>query len=183
MPALQVSVALSLTAAFFVGGCFVFRADVDCDDLFMGIKTLTLRCGLPSADEAEGLAQHETESEGPKEPNRGNGEEDGDREVSVRVVLGPRVFSKDFPSLTDGATYLLEPHAPGAQDAQQSEELANLRKLTGDKWRRLSVTVDPLLHIEAQKAVLQMRRGKGPLQKKACSPTGNRCRSPLRRRM
>ncbi|KAL8429118.1 hypothetical protein Efla_003171 [Eimeria flavescens] len=141
-------------------------ADVDCDDLFMGVKTLTLRCALPPIEAREGLLVGVSEEEQPREAADGQLEDAEDKEVSVRVVLGQRVFSKDFPSLTDGATYLLEPRtSAGDDDFQQQEELASLRKLTGDKWRRLSVAVSPLLHIEAQKAVLQMRRGEPNLLK------------------
>ncbi|KAL8432534.1 hypothetical protein ACSSS7_004531 [Eimeria intestinalis] len=134
-------------------------AEVDCDELFMGVKTLALRCALPPGEPREGLLLQVAEQEQPRESAAAEPEE-AEKEVSVRVVLGHRVFSKDFPSLTDGATYLLEPRTSGDDDSQQREELESLRKMTGDKWRRLSVAVDPLLHIEAQKAVLQMRRGK-----------------------
>ncbi|KAL8445948.1 hypothetical protein Emag_004913 [Eimeria magna] len=134
-------------------------AEVDCDELFMGVKTLTLRCALPPSDAREGLLLQVADQEQSREDAGGESEE-AEKEVSVRVVLGHRVFSKDFPSLTDGATYLLEPRTSEDDDLQQREELESLRKMTGDKWRRLSVPVDPLLHIEAQKAVLQMRRGK-----------------------
>lgn len=139
----------------------LFRADVDCDDLFMGVRTLTLRCGLPPLDSNEGPSFSGAEIDGPRDARAENEGTQGDRAVSIRVVLGARIFSRDFASLTDGATYLLEPHLTGDDDPQHREELANLRKQTGDKWRRLSVAVDPLLHIEAQKAVLQMRKGKG----------------------
>lgn len=144
----------------------VHRADVDCDDLFMKVKTLTLRCGLPSADDGEVRPLQEEPPMVPQDAGTGEEEKKEDGAVSVRVVLGPRVFSKDFPSLTDGATYILERAVAGDDDFQQKQDLANLRKLTGDKWRRLSVAVDPLLHIEAQKAILQMRRGKNKQNQK-----------------
>ncbi|KAL8272879.1 hypothetical protein Esti_003188 [Eimeria stiedai] len=132
------------------GGGFCLRqirplpdsAEVDCDELFMGVKTLTLRCALPPNEAREGLLLQVTEQEQPRETTAGEPEE-AEEEVSVRVVLGHRVFSKDFPFLKDGATYLLEPRISGDDDSQQREELASLRKMTGDKWRRLSVAVDP----------------------------------------
>ncbi|CDJ42522.1 Chromosome condensation regulator protein, related [Eimeria tenella] len=139
-------------------------AEVDGEDLFMEVKTLQMRCQLPSPDcEPEVLAPQPTENaERLLEETSvaiDGAEKSGSEEVSVRVMLGPRVYSKDFPSLKDGATYLLEPRPLGADDPQQKEELAKLRKLTGDKWRRIYVSVDPLRHIEAQKAILRMRRG------------------------
>lgn len=138
----------------------MIRVDVDCDELFMEIRTLTLSCALPGAEDAEGLSQQELDGGRPWKAASSGGDSMAQGEVTVRVVLGPRVFSKDFPCLTDGATYLLERRAPGAEDPQQSKDLASLRKLTGDKWRRVSVAVDPLRHIESQKAIFQMRKGK-----------------------
>ncbi|OEH74345.1 chromosome condensation regulator related protein [Cyclospora cayetanensis] len=118
-------------------------AEVDGDDLFRGVKTLTLRSDLPPpAEEAEGNSRQGSESNGPLDGSSKG--EKGSSEVRVRVVLGPRMFSKDFPSLTDGATYLLEPYSTEAEDAQQRAELSNLRKLTGDKWRRISVAIEPM---------------------------------------
>lgn len=154
---------MRLTIAAFI---YTRRAEVDGEDLFMEVKTLQMRCQLPSPDcEPEVLTSHQPMENAECLLEETSVAMDGteksrSEEVSVRVMLGPRVYSKDFPSLKDGATYLLEPRPLGADDPQQKEELAKLRKLTGDKWRRIYVSVDPLRHIEAQKAILRMRRGK-----------------------
>merc|ERR1712113_252417 len=38
------------------------------------------------------------------------------------------------------------------------------KKITGDRWRRLKVQIEPLLHVEAQKAIERMRRGSNLLK-------------------
>eukprot|EP01069_Polyplicarium_translucidae_P008298 Polyplicarium_translucidae@DN3211_c0_g1_i2.p1 len=61
-----------------------------------------------------------------------------------------RIFKfEEFDKLSSGKTYLLEP----------AEERQDLQKISGDRWRRLLIQVEPLLHIEAQQALEQMKRG------------------------
>ena len=169
-------------------------ADVDEEALFREVKTISLRCQLPSGKEgpqrAPASAATQQAAEAPEAAaatpeaaaaaaapevapaaataaadTAAAGEAGVCDEVSVVVTLGPRVYAQDFGSLREGGAYMLELQPPGAseensqQQQQQQQELQLLRQQVGDKWRRLSVEVDPLLHIEAQKAVLQMRGG------------------------
>lgn len=61
-----------------------------------------------------------------------------------------RVYEfEDFDQLQSGYSYILEP----------AKEREDLRDITGDKNRRLQIQVDPMLHVEAQKAIENMRRG------------------------
>ena len=50
-------------------------------------------------------------------------------------------------STRSGKTYVLLP----------AEENAAAQKITGDRYRRLMVPINPTLHVEAQKAVQQSR--------------------------
>ena len=72
-----------------------------------------------------------------------------------RVFIKKRVFAfEDFHMLEDGHTYLLErgAHRP------------DLAAVVGDRWRRLTVPVEPLLHAEAQRAITRMHRGSNLLK-------------------
>jgi len=61
-----------------------------------------------------------------------------------------RVYEfEDFDLLQSGSSYILE----------TAKEREDLRDITGDRNRRLQILIDPMLHVEAQKAVENMRRG------------------------
>jgi len=61
-----------------------------------------------------------------------------------------RIFEfEEFDQLRNGQTYIIE--AAGERE--------DLKKITGDRFRRLKVQIDPLLHVEAVKAIDRMRRG------------------------
>eukprot|EP00397_Hematodinium_sp_SG-2012_P005415 GEMP01005435.1.p1 GENE.GEMP01005435.1~~GEMP01005435.1.p1 ORF type:complete len:782 (+),score=170.50 GEMP01005435.1:132-2477(+) len=73
---------------------------------------------------------------------------DGDAEDGEGV--DGRVFEfEDFDQLASGRSYILEP----AKDRE------DLKDITGDRMRRLKIQVEPMLHVEAQKAIDNMRRG------------------------
>eukprot|EP00931_Biecheleriopsis_adriatica_P079014 TRINITY_DN5242_c0_g1_i1.p1 TRINITY_DN5242_c0_g1~~TRINITY_DN5242_c0_g1_i1.p1 ORF type:complete len:712 (-),score=215.57 TRINITY_DN5242_c0_g1_i1:264-2336(-) len=61
---------------------------------------------------------------------------------------------EEFDQLQHGQTYIIE--AAGERE--------DLKKITGDRHRRLKVLVDPLLHVEAVKAIDRMRRGSNLLK-------------------
>lgn len=61
---------------------------------------------------------------------------------------------EQFGELQNNAAYLLEP----------AEEREDLKGLAGDRWRRLRVCIDPMMHVEAQVAVDRMRRGSNLLK-------------------
>ncbi|CAD7939153.1 unnamed protein product [Amoebophrya sp. A25] len=63
--------------------------------------------------------------------------------------LGETFEFEVFHRLRHGGLYLLQP----------AGERKDLEKITGDRWRRLKVMIDPLLHVEAKKAVERMKRG------------------------
>lgn len=66
-----------------------------------------------------------------------------------------RIFEfEEFDQLQNGQTYMIE--AAGERE--------DLKKITGDRFRRLKVQVDPLLHVEAVKAIERMRRGSNLLK-------------------
>ncbi|CDJ61371.1 hypothetical protein, conserved [Eimeria maxima] len=159
-------------------------AEVDEEGLFREVKTLSFCCQLPSekgvAEETVPSATTQQATDCPDAPTAA-GETEADvppetgaaatasataaetgvcKEMSVVVTLGPRVFARDFGDLRDGGAYMLELQAVACpEQQQQQQELQLLRQQVGDKWRRLAVEVEPLSHIEAQKAVLQMRKG------------------------
>ena len=162
----------------------IFSAEVDEEGLFREVKTLSFCCQLPSekgvAEETVPSATTQQATDCPDAPTAA-GETEADvppetgaaatasataaetgvcKEMSVVVTLGPRVFARDFGDLRDGGAYMLELQAVACpEQQQQQQELQLLRQQVGDKWRRLAVEVEPLSHIEAQKAVLQMRKG------------------------
>lgn len=61
---------------------------------------------------------------------------------------------EEFDQLQNGQTYMIE--AAGERE--------DLKKITGDRSRRLKVQVDPLLHVESVKAIERMRRGSNLLK-------------------
>jgi hypothetical protein len=66
-----------------------------------------------------------------------------------------KVFEyEQFGELQDGGSYLLEP-------AQEREDL---KSIAGDRWRRLRVCIDPLLHVESTTAIERMRKGSNLLK-------------------
>jgi len=66
------------------------------------------------------------------------------------VGANGRVYEfEDFDQLRSGFSYILEP----------AKEREDLKDITGDKNRRLQIQIEPMLHVEAQKAVENMRRG------------------------
>merc|ERR1719316_1568858 len=61
---------------------------------------------------------------------------------------------EQFGALESGKTYVMLP----------AEETAEVQKITGDRHRRLTVPIQPTLHVEAQKAIERMRRGSNLLK-------------------
>lgn len=61
---------------------------------------------------------------------------------------------EQFDRLQNGQTYIIE----------SAKEREDLKSIVGDRWRRLKVCVDPLMHVEAQKAIERMRRGSNLLK-------------------
>lgn len=79
----------------------------------------------------------------------------GDDESTAEPKEGGRTFQyESFHELENGQTYIIEA-------AGEREEL---KKITGDRWRRLKVQIEPLLHVEAVKAIERMRRGSNLLK-------------------
>jgi len=79
----------------------------------------------------------------------------GDDEPSIEPKEGGRVFRfEDFDQLGSGQSYVIEP----------ATEREDLKCITGDRWRRMKVQIDPFMHVEAQKAVDRMRRGSNLLK-------------------
>eukprot|EP00435_Cladocopium_sp_Y103_P052510 s294_g16.t1 len=73
-----------------------------------------------------------------------------DEEEKAEPKEDGRVFEfEEFDQLQNGQTYIIE--AAGERD--------DLKKITGDRFRRLKVQIDPKLHVEAVKAIDRMRRG------------------------
>jgi hypothetical protein len=82
----------------------------------------------------------------------------GDDEGSAEPKEDGKVFEfEQFHELENGQTYLLE-------SAKEREDLKDKMPCGGDRWRRLKVQVEPLLHVEAQKAIERMRRGSNLLK-------------------
>jgi len=79
----------------------------------------------------------------------------GDDESSAEPKEDGRLFAyEQFHELKHGQTYIIE----------SAKERDDLKNITGDRWRRLKVQVEPLLHVEAQKAIERMRRGSNLLK-------------------
>jgi len=77
------------------------------------------------------------------------------QEINDDEITEGRIFQyEEFGELRDGGNYILMPSA-------EREELKNI---TGDRWRRLKTEVEPLRHIESQKAIERMRRGSNLLK-------------------
>lgn len=78
-----------------------------------------------------------------------------DDEGSAEAKEDGKVFQyEQFGELENGQTYIIE--AAGERE--------DLKSITGDRWRRLKVQIEPLLHVEAQKAIERMRRGSNLLK-------------------
>ncbi|CAK9021790.1 unnamed protein product [Durusdinium trenchii] len=74
----------------------------------------------------------------------------GDDEEKAEPREDGQVFEfEHFHQLQNGQTYAIE--AAGERE--------DLKKITGDRFRRLKVQIDPKLHVEAVKAIDRMRRG------------------------
>jgi len=79
----------------------------------------------------------------------------GEEESSAEPKEDGKVFEyEQFDQLAHEQTYILE----------AAKERDDLKSITGDRWRRLKVHVEPLLHVEAQKAIERMRRGSNLLK-------------------
>jgi len=79
----------------------------------------------------------------------------GDDEASAEVKEDGTIFGyEQFDQLENGQTYIIE----------AAEERSDLKSIVGDRWRRLKIAVDPLMHVEAQKALARMRRGSNLLK-------------------
>ncbi|CAK0868607.1 unnamed protein product [Prorocentrum cordatum] len=79
----------------------------------------------------------------------------GDDESTAEPAENGKTFDyEDFGDLQNGQTYIIE----------AAQERDDLKKFTGDRWRRLKVQVEPLLHVEAVKAIDRMKRGSNLLK-------------------
>jgi len=79
----------------------------------------------------------------------------GDDETTAEPKEDGRVYEfEEFDQLDNGQTYIIE----------ASTEREDLKKFTGDRFRRLRVQVEPLMHVEANKAIDRMRRGSNLLK-------------------
>mmetsp|Transcript_150570 Transcript_150570/g.419643 ORF Transcript_150570/g.419643 Transcript_150570/m.419643 type:complete len:730 (-) Transcript_150570:242-2431(-) len=79
----------------------------------------------------------------------------GDDETTAEPKEDGRIFEfEQFDQLEHGQTYIIDP----------AKERDDLRTITGDRWRRLKVQIEPLLHVEANKAIDRMRRGSNLLK-------------------
>lgn len=78
-----------------------------------------------------------------------------EEEAFAEPKEGGRVFRfEDFDQLENGQSYIIEP----------AKEREDLKSITGDRWRRMKVQIDPFTHVEAQKAIDRMRRGSNLLK-------------------
>lgn len=67
----------------------------------------------------------------------------------LHYKYGRRYEFEELDQLMPGGTYTL----------QKATEREDLKRITGDRWRKLRVRIDPFLHVEAMKAIAVMRRG------------------------
>jgi hypothetical protein len=82
----------------------------------------------------------------------------GDEDCAAEPKENGRVFDyEQLHQLENGQTYLLEA-------ASEREDLKQKMPCGGDRWRRLKVQIEPLLHVEAQKAVERLRKGSNLLK-------------------
>jgi len=79
---------------------------------------------------------------------------EGDEQSAEPKEDGHIYDFENFDELKHQQTYILE-------SAQEREDL---KGITGDRWRRLKIQIDPLLHVEAQKAIDRLRRGSNLLK-------------------
>jgi len=79
----------------------------------------------------------------------------GEDEESAEPKEDGTVYEyEQFDQLGHEQTYILE----------AAKEREDLKNITGDRWRRMKVQIEPLLHVEAQKAIERMRRGSNLLK-------------------
>jgi hypothetical protein len=79
----------------------------------------------------------------------------GDDEASAEPKEDGTVYEfEQFDQLDHEQTYILE----------SAKERDDLKSIVGDRWRRLKVKLEPMLHVEAQKAIERMRRGSNLLK-------------------
>lgn len=79
----------------------------------------------------------------------------GEDETSAEPKEDGTVYEfEQFDQLDHEQTYILE----------SAKERDDLKNITGDRWRRLKVKLEPMLHVEAQKAIERMRRGSNLLK-------------------
>jgi len=79
----------------------------------------------------------------------------GEEETTAEPKEDGRIFQyEEFDQLENGQTYIIE----------AAKERDDLKKFTGDRYRRLRVQIEPLLHVEANKAIDRMRRGSNLLK-------------------
>jgi hypothetical protein len=79
----------------------------------------------------------------------------GEDETTAEPAEDGKKFQyEDFGDLQHGQTYIIE----------AAEERDDLKGITGDRWRRLKVQIEPLLHVEAVKAIDRMKRGSNLLK-------------------
>lgn len=69
--------------------------------------------------------------------------------AKLNYQKGARYEFEEFHLLKNGGTYILEP----------ATERLDLRQILGDRWRRLKVAIEPLQHVESQKAIRVMQAG------------------------
>jgi len=84
----------------------------------------------------------------------------GDDEQTAEAKEDGRKYDwENLEELISGHTYILE--------AAKEREDAEVKEFTGGperRWRRLKIAVEPLLHVEAQKAIERMRKGSNLLK-------------------
>jgi len=79
----------------------------------------------------------------------------GEDDTTAEPKEDGKIFEfEQFDQLEHGQTYIIE----------AAKEREDLRHFTGDRWRRLKVQIEPLLHVEANKAIDRMRRGSNLLK-------------------
>eukprot|EP00392_Amoebophrya_sp_AT5.2_P019460 g20304.t1 len=101
------------------------------------------------------VASSGSSSSASRTPAPGGGGGGGGEQDEEEFSLGERVLEfEDFDKLEHGRTYLLQP----------GKERTELSNITGDRWRRIKVQIDPVLHVEAQKAIHRMKRGSNLLK-------------------
>jgi len=79
----------------------------------------------------------------------------GEDDTTAEPKEDGKIFEfENFDQLQHGQTYIIE----------AAKEREDLKSITGDRWRRLKVQIEPLLHVEANKALDRLRRGSNLLK-------------------